>query len=597
VINLSNLQFENSTDDWENISGSLLRELQDLEGIHSSQNPENGDSSSENTSYISKYTNRIFGMPYQLLDNVDKRFSTINSYLGNEYLRNFVLNSPILHIKPGMPKYTGGTDTSSLQDIVTTTTLGDSDMISTAISTLAKNTIFGSGSKIQRRMFGFRETYYDYMQHVNYMCRSAAIYMELTTGEKFPNGTYLSNNNYSEFENIDWSDYRMLSDSTPLSPWEYFRTLLADMGKDIASKGSLIASLVDIKTLLGLDVNNKDYEEDSLNIDDINASDNESLLESILGIKAYTKAIQTAWNNASSSNLVTSLSSKTASVCFMVDPIQYSETLTNRTKTSSIEEKIDSLTSSIGSEIQFITGSGATEGALGSIANLLGDTLSSAATNLVSLSKSVTGGFLSNVFSGAIQSIKGQKMIYPKIYEMSESEANYEFDITLESPYGDPYNYYMNIVVPLCHLIALASPRMVTSNSTTSPFLVQAYIPGMITCQMGIISSMSITKNPDGKHVSVDGFPLTVKVHFTIEELYNAMAISPANDPASFLYNETLNDYLANLSGLIPSVDTYAKQRSSMFNNLGEYFSSGEYINDAVSTINEKIEDFINPYY
>ena len=78
---------------------------------------------------------------------------------------------------------------------------------------------------------------------------------------------------------------------------------------------------------------------------------------------------------------------------------------------------------------------------------------------------------------------------------------NYSFTINLSSPYGDVYNYYMNIVVPLMHLIALAAPRMVSANSVASPFLVQAFIPGMCTCQLGIIQSLSIEKNPSGKRV------------------------------------------------------------------------------------------------
>ena len=187
-------------------------------------------------------------------------------------------------------------------------------------------------------------------------------------------------------------------------------------------------------------------------------------------------------------------------------------------------------------------------------------------------------------------------MIYPKIYKKSDSSMDYEFTVTLTSPYGDLYNYYMNIVVPLMHLIALAAPRMVTANTTTSPYLVQAYIPGMCTCNLGIVKQMTITKNPTTKHVSVNGFPLTVKVTFTIEELYNAMSISPANDPASFMFNETLNDYMANLAGLIPSTDTFTAQRQNAFENMAQYMSAGGIGNDIAQTFVEKIENTVNPF-
>ena len=105
--------FVNSTNFESSSNTSLLEELKSLEGLHK-QNPENG--SKLNDTLMSQYTNRVFGMPYQLMDNVDRRFPSINKYVGNEYLRNFVLNSPILHIKPGMPKYTGGNDSEGLAD-------------------------------------------------------------------------------------------------------------------------------------------------------------------------------------------------------------------------------------------------------------------------------------------------------------------------------------------------------------------------------------------------------------------------------------------------------------------------------------------------
>jgi hypothetical protein len=187
-------------------------------------------------------------------------------------------------------------------------------------------------------------------------------------------------------------------------------------------------------------------------------------------------------------------------------------------------------------------------------------------------------------------------MIYPKIYKSSESSQDYNFTISLKTPYGDVYNYYMNILVPLFHLIGLAAPKMITANSIASPFLVQAFIPGMVTCQLGIIKTMTISKNPDNRRVSVNGYPLEIKVSFSIEELYNALSISPANDPAAFLFNETLNDYMANLAGLQPSVNTYMAQRKTALENVGNYFTSGEWEEDLSQKTLAAVENLFNPY-
>lgn len=571
----------------ENIVNDLGRELAALEGIHG-QHPESGAGIDSGNSYLDKYTNRLFGAPFQLLDSVDRRFDDINKYVGSEYLRNFLLNSPILHIKPGLPKYTGGTDATSIsqgiKNIYLDTTQGDMSLVSSLINQLASSTIFGGGSKLQKRMFGFRECYYDYMQHVNYMCRSMATFLNLTTGAELPSGTFESDGTWKEFSNFKWQNYRMMAGSKPLKPSEY----LAQIGEygivdNLKAAGQMVGgiSTMFLGGVLGLVESSGDFGMDNVITNLMNDGLN---------------SISDAWKFASKTSISDSLVDKICSVEFMVEPISFSETLSNETAPSAIENAIDNISSDIGSEIAFITNSSADLGMIEGVADMLGSTLDSAVSMLGGLVQSTAGGFTSNLFSGAFNSIKGQKMIYPEIYKKSNSLMDYQFSITLTSPYGDTYNYFMNIIVPLMHLLALASPRMVTANTTTSPYLIQAYIPGMCTCQLGIISQMNIQKNPTTKHVSVHGFPLTVKVDFTIKELYNAMSISPANDPSSFLFNETLNDYMSNLAGLVPSVDTFTKQRKNAFQNLSQYLSSGDWIEDVVNKVTTKIEDMYNPF-
>lgn len=564
--------------DVEKITNELAGELVGLEGLHG-QNLESGAGIDSNKSYLTEYTNRLFGSPYQLLDSVDRRFKSINEHLGSEYLRNFILNSPILYIKPGLPRYTGGTDPTSFaessKNIFMDTTQGDMPLAYSLVHTIAKNTIFGVGAKLQRRMFGFRERYYDYMQNVNYMCRSMAVYLNLTTGEKYPDGAFVSGNVMEKFASMRWENYRFLASSKATLPSEYLGMLLKGAGHDIQK---FFEGLMN-----GFNPNDADA---AYNI--LNPVQEDSLLDVLTGTGTdMTKA----WSFSEDSSLSDVMVNKVASVAFMVEPIQFSESLNNTTAPSLIESTLDTINEGIGSEIAFITGSRADFGMIEGLVKTLGSTVEGVATSLAGMLEAPVGGFISNLFTGAIQSIKGQKMIYPEIYKSSKSHMDYQFAITLTTPYGDPYNYFMNIVVPLMHLIALASPRMVTANSVTSPFLVQAYIPGMCSCQLGIIEQMNITKNPNLHHVSVHGFPLTVKVEFTVRELYNAMAISPANDPASFMYNETLDDYMANLAGLVPSADTKVKQRQNTFGNLDEYMNQGMFKEDLANIVTTFIED------
>ena len=47
---------------------------------------------------------------------------------------------------------------------------------------------------------------------------------------------------------------------------------------------------------------------------------------------------------------------------------------------------------------------------------------------------------------------------------------------------------------------------------------------------------------------------------------------------------------------MIPSIDTYAKQRSTMLKNLESYFTNGTIGNDLADQIVSKVEDFVTPF-
>ena len=74
------------------------------------------------------------------------------------------------------------------------------------------------------------------------------------------------------------------------------------------------------------------------------------------------------------------------------------------------------------------------------------------------------------------------------------------------------------------------------------------------------------------------------------------MAISPAHDPSSYMFNETLNDYMANLAGLIPSIDTYEKHRKVSAAATKKFFEMGNLTDSALTGLLEKAEDWANPF-
>lgn len=689
---------------------------------------------------IKAYRNKLFGSSFQFLDSVDKRFSSVNDFVGYEFLRNFILHSAILHIYPGMPHYQGSVDPfewlrnladagqdqmsddqhkvngkseKKVQDEIdmelaekeqellkkdsdseseynlapgesalikntenelidqaivnsidkqaksetqlkTTGTKSNSTM--TGIVTALFSILFKT--KYQRRLFGIKYTYEQYMRYVNLMCRSLALFLNLTVMNQiiYPQGTFINAKSSSSsdetnsttskfvtFDAIDWSNYRMIEDSlsyvnstlgsslnllgtmfgmTDNNPGTILSNLLGNTGKaltkTIAALGEIAlgfgtlsnpAAAVTMVSLnaasvattkqslakiyrqnanaLAESIKNWDFSymdyENRMN----NAKSAEELEEAAskgfcptagtaIGTAAQTIVDSTGLSLIGSGfqllgdvfkdifaqykTVQDKLESRTQSVEFMVEPFSPNEQFSNQTTQSLIKGLVDKA-AGIGTEVAFITQTQAVQDSFftSSMEKLAkaGVGLMEGMNNLAS-QVPLGGSFLHNLVSGALGAVTGNRFIYPDIYQSSSSQTSFNFKVNLISPYGDVYNYFMNILVPLAHLYCLVNPRLVTANSSNSPFLVRAFVPGLATCEMGIIDSMTIHKNSEGNRVSTNGLPLSVTVEFSIHELYHHNAISPWDDPLSVINNECLLDYLCNLAGIPP---TYTRRK------------------------------------
>jgi len=523
----------------------LETELQQLEGIQR-QNPESGDNAGQSEYFYSRYTNRLFGAPYQLLHSVDFRFPNTNPNIGNEYLRNFLLNAPILEIKAGIPMYTYQ---QNWIDEYTKRMIPGRQFTWGAV--LKYLWSFFTDTAPQLRMFTFANRYLEYMAHVNYMCRSMAYLLNLrlesdgdnkssntpntdsSESRAYPSGVHMQNAEQLEpYNDCRWENYRMTNGEAPKVP---------------SADSSLGSNLFEQTVNLGARVFSRSYPRMASFLAALGLFDKENLQASVDKGLDY-------------------------GVKFLVEPTSVNENLENNVTESVVSQTINGLYNSVGTEVAFLMDSNA----LGPIGDAITSTLQGAASGLAKVTgELVSAGlgseYVNNLTSSIGNTLRGQKMIYPQVYKDSRYSTNYSFVVHLNSPYGDVYNYYMNIIVPLMHLICLAAPRLITGNGTKAPYIVQACIPGMCTIDMGMITKMEITKNKNRSHVSVDGFPLDIDVNFTIEELYSSLPISSAFSPASFLTNETLNNYLASMAGLRPSFDTRAKVLALTEKSMQDY--------------------------
>ena len=154
---------------------------------------------------------------------------------------------------------------------------------------------------------------------------------------------------------------------------------------------------------------------------------------------------------------------------------------------------------------------------------------------------------LVNRLKNTFDTIKvGGQLVFPEIWNDSDFGRNYDISIKLRTPDGDKFSWYMNIGVPLMHLLAFALPRRLGYNGIQSPFLVRAYYKSLFNVDMGIISNMTISRGDKCKW-TLDGLPLEIDVNLTIKDLYQSLSIESVTN---FCKNTAQLDYIANLCGI-----------------------------------------------
>lgn len=241
--------------------------------------------------------------------------------------------------------------------------------------------------------------------------------------------------------------------------------------------------------------------------------------------------------------------SSAETVAFYIDSdTQVSESFTNETSQSSLANSVNGL-SDMAREIQFLLGSSAgVEFDMMKSENF--DTNLEELTNFTNKYASILpSNIMDKLTNGVLTVSCGGKMIFPEIWSDSNFSRSYDISIKLTTPEADVFSWYMNIAVPMIHLIALVAPRQLGANSYQSPFLVRGYYKGFFNCDMGIITSMNIKRGDKGKWTP-NGLPTVVDIDFNLKDLYQIMSISREDKIADLVKNTALLDYIANMCGI-----------------------------------------------
>ena len=447
----------------------------------------------------SRASTRVFGMPYQFNDLADIRYESVSGEVGRKYAEHYFYESPFFYVIPGKVNYLPGSSKGTKQATSHALINAAGGDMGPLKQHLKKN------KEKYLRYYDFQEDYANYIHYVDGMCRTIAAYLELE--QTIPNG-----GKNQSCQSYSWKNYRWTSDTYIHGVSSSFKTLTNKVYK------STVGRLVSKNT---------------------KSSANSGT--------AGNTQVDLSYSHASDSDLE-DIGTTHNYVQFFCNPLQAQENFNNATSDSSIKQAIDSATGSM-KEIQFIANT-VTGGGMNEFQEWSGESLAQLSDAIAGNQTSAVGSALNKIIQGGSAVLRGDSIMIPKYYSDSDNTKQTQVTIELKAPYGDKFSIYMDVLVPLCHLIALALPKQSSSNTYGSPFLVKAYCPGVFNVGLGIVDTISIDKATSPESWSVDGLPMEITVTLNIQELYSTLSMSRSGDVKLFMNNSSLLEFLANSAGI-----------------------------------------------
>jgi len=318
------------------------------------------------------------------------------------------------------------------------------------------------------------------------------------------------------------------------------------------------------------------------------------------------------WTNELNDDLKTFFDAKENVVFYLDGFNSISESFTNEVTESSIASQINSV-SDTAHELNFLLAGN--DSVLAKIADNVTDAVDSVTTALSDILGDVGGGIIGSLADNGVNSLaNGGKIVFPQIWSNSSYSRTYTLDLKLRSPDHDSLSIYLNIIKPYCKILCMCLPRVMenedhyNANSYMSPFLVKAFSKGMFNIDMGMITSLSVTKGAECQW-NDDGLPTQIDISLDITDLYSSLAMSGFESTGEFtgnpfkatkqivkiVNNTAYMDFLANMAGL--NVGQMAiGRRIQMFKYLAQTATT-QYVSRKFTQFDQKISTVLLGLY
>ncbi len=431
---------------------------------------------------------RLFGMPHQLLEYNDYRVNT-SSDIGRMFMETFVLDAPIIYVKPGTTNFLPGMSVEDKESYLAMfADIAKGDEIKSKLADQIKQLMNGD----DLRYFEFKQKYAEYMGNVNMLCRICSVFMDLHNVRVPWHGGNIT------FGSYDWNEYTYKNKD--------FSSVISEPSGNLW--GDVMKAFV--------------------NWADVMADDGSAY------IKFYVDA--------------------TAS---------FSEDASNSTTQSVLNSFTDQM-SEVGKELAFVSGVSGTS--INDALNEFNGGIDNAMQQVASGDGPISSLFRRLTGVGS-QLLAGSNFLSPEIWNDSSYSKNYSFTINLNTPYGNPLSRYINIMVPLMHILGFTLPTQTSANTYATPNIVQLFAPGWFSCDMGIVDSIGIDKGGSGDAWASDGMPNEMKISISVKDLYSNLALPDGYSISKFFNNTGLLNFLMVNCG-VDITNTGLSDKIAVFENL-----------------------------
>ena len=271
-------------------------------------------------------------------------------------------------------------------------------------------------------------------------------------------------------------------------------------------------------------------------------------------------------------NLANFLGPYAGSIAFYVDAgTTVDDSFGNGTTESQLASSLNSL-SDQGRELNFLIGNVGAQAGLRLNALTGSGELDSQIGDITGTVDRLLGNnnIFSSILGKATTILAGGRLLFPEIWSDSSFSRSYSCSMKLVSPSGDKLSVFLNILVPIYHLLGFTLPRESTGQAYFSPFLVRAHYKGAFNVDMGIITGLSLTKGDEGEW-TLDGLPTVANISFEIKDLYDGLYMSKQNSLIGYqgiMSNIQELDYIANSCGVNVN-DQEVMRMARMYTALG----------------------------